>query len=228
MLNTLGHLVLNALVFLTAATAAQDIGKSLTQLESDFQHDADTYRARHLGYYVKLIEEFKEKTGRYPLQGDEKRPIWTHVANSWQLKNTRPGPSYAHVRVPFAEWVRDVEEGLGREIDELYDPQLAPVGRPNFYVYVLSGDQYFMSVYVSESLPFAREEGPKNYKIAVSNICKPDDGHVGPKDLLASKEFSEVTARPLVRDGLLIERENYFLHATKHRKVPAREEVTPK
>ncbi len=41
-----------------------------------FQTDADVYRLQHLQYYVALIEEYRAKSGRVPLEGTHRSTKW--------------------------------------------------------------------------------------------------------------------------------------------------------
>ena len=211
---------------LALALAALACGHAQAQGEA-FQYDADIFRLRHFTYYVELIEEYRRVMGRYPLQGTAKHPIWVYIAHDRQIQYTRPGPPYTHVRVSFAEWVQEVESGLGREIDEFYDPQFVPIDRPNFYTYLVDGDRYYMTVHVSEVYPFARPEGPQYNFVTVTN--RPDaDRTLTPDSLLQMEAFVAARSRLPRRPGLLESRDRAYLHFAKRAGASARELVEVK
>ena len=59
---------------------------ALFGMESSYQHDADIFRLRHLKYYGENIQEYHEKTGEYPLQGESEKPNYVHIAAPHQQK----------------------------------------------------------------------------------------------------------------------------------------------
>src|SRR5207253_671 len=115
------------------------------------QRDADIVRLQHLKYYGTLIEEYKEKTSHYPLEGRSAVPIYVHVAHDRQSEFTKKGPPTKHEVIPFADLIAELESGLGRPIDEYYDPQYFPTRRPNFYIYMIHRDAFFFAVHVEHA-----------------------------------------------------------------------------
>jgi hypothetical protein len=66
------------------------------------------------------------------LQGEAEIPIYVHIANDYQIKYTKNGPPTPHQVVPMAKFIKELENGIGRTIDEYFDPQYAPMHKPNF------------------------------------------------------------------------------------------------
>lgn len=130
------------------------------QTDDSFHHDADIVRIEDVLYWTELIEEYQDKTGKYPLQEKVSGPeemILVRVATRLQQKyfdktsesyipgldNNRNG---TFEELPVAELVAELEEGLGRDIDEHYDVQKAPTGSPIWYNYFVSDDGYLFWV----------------------------------------------------------------------------------
>ena len=67
----------------------------LTGIEKKLQDDCDIERLKHLAYYGNLIEEYKEKTGHYPLQNGSEKETYTLIFNGIQKEfseDTNPNP----------------------------------------------------------------------------------------------------------------------------------------
>src|SRR5215470_19640366 len=123
------------------------VGFAVAQnIEEQYQHEADLFRARHLIEWARTIEAYYEKTGYYPLQrrADGDKILLVRIATSEQQIWLDPGsPQYApqldytspgFTLVSVKDFVSDIEGGLGREIDERYDPQRAPNGPAPIYM----------------------------------------------------------------------------------------------
>lgn len=190
-----------------------------------FQADADVYRLRHLQYYAGLIEEYRAMTGRVPLQGTDDGWLWVYVSHDGQLDHIGTGPNYEHTRASFAEWVRDVEEVLGREIDERYEPQEEPYRRPLAYTYTVIDDAYYFTVPLHRSYAFTRELGPDYHAVTIGNYPAPTNNAVDPEELFASPEFVEALGRSASKPGFFEEREKQYRRHTKGRRVPDRVRV---
>jgi hypothetical protein len=177
-----------------------------------FQLDADIVRLRHLQYYAGLIEEFHAKTGQAPLQGRSKLPVYVHIANNEQLRSAKGGPPYPHVVVPLADFVKELEQALGRRIDEYYDPQLGPLHKPNFYLYMVRGDAWFLAVHVHQPYSFAKRIAEHYYKIEVSNVASAQNKAWSLHELFTSDAFRAAVAKPLTKPAFFQSREAAHLH----------------
>ncbi len=189
---------------------------SFPAAEEAFQRDADIARLRHLQHYGTLIEEYRQKTGKVPLQGVADIPVYVHIANDEQIAFTQNGPPAPHKVVSMAEFVADLESGLGRSIDEFYDPQYRPYKKPNFYIYMIRDGSYFFAIHVHQPFPFANKIGECYHKIEISNVANASNGACDPEQLFAAKEFTTERDKHIVKKlfGL---RDKKYLHFTKQK-----------
>lgn len=205
------------------------------KMDSMHQSDADIMRLRHLKYYSNLIEEYKEKTGEYPLQnrttqpspfteepktGLEKFSVYVEIANSLQeneAKNYNAAIPFTHHNATNKEFFNELENGLGREIDEYYDPHKEPywIGRPNFYVYTINpeGDYYFaIHTYTNYSFSYSIK---KNYsKVQVSNLPTRENS-IQSSDLFSRKDFIEESEKEPKKADYFYNLENEYLNESK-------------
>lgn len=182
---------------------------------TSFQKDADIIRLRHLNYYGDILEEYNQKAGHYPFQGQEDIPLYVHVANDKQINSTKDGPSYAHKVIPFKDFVLELERVLGREINEYYDPQYAPDHKPNFYIYMITNDTYFFAIHVHQPFGFAKKVAEYYYKIEISNNPNRQNLAKDPFELFSSPEFLTELDKPLSKEGFFMARVDKYLHYTK-------------
>ena len=180
-----------------------------------FQKDADIIRLRHLKYYGELLKEYNKITGKYPFQEQKDVPIYVHVANDEQIEFTTQGPPYPHETIPFKEFVEEIEEVLGKEICEYYDPQYRPDYKPNFYIYMVTGDTYFFAINVHQPFTFAKKVADHYYKIEISNHPNSQNQAVRFEQLLNSTEFNAKLNEPISKEDFFKERERKYLHYTK-------------
>ncbi len=182
---------------------------------TDFQNDADILRLQHLKYYAEILDKYKKVTDKYPFQGRNDIPIYVHIANDEQIEFTKKGPPYPHEVIPFNDFVREVESVLGKEINEYYDPQYRPAYKPNFYIYLINSDTFFLAVHVHQPFPFAKKIAKHYYKIEVSNHPTSQNQAILPMKLLDSPEFNTELSKPVSKPGFFKERENKYLHYSK-------------
>ena len=108
-----------------------------------------------------------------------------------------------------------IEQGLGRKINEYYDPQYAPDYKPNFYIYMANQGTYFFAIHQHQEYPFSKKVAEHYYKIELSNNANSLNKANSPSELFASKEFKEAANKPIGKVGFFEEREKKFIHATK-------------
>lgn len=180
-----------------------------------FQLDADVIRLRHLKHYGQLIQEYREKTGEFPYQGAADVPIYVNIANDQQIAYTKGGPPYAHKQIPVAEFISKLESGLGRPIEERYDPQFRPVHKPNFYIYMVHKDYYFFAVHLYQPFPFAKKVGENYYKVEISNMANEQNKAHLPQELFASPDFTKAIEAPVSKPGFFAGREKQYERFTK-------------
>jgi len=199
--------ILIALVFFTVS--------SCKGTNTDFQKDADTIRLQHLKYYSSLLKEYFQKTGKYPFQNEFSVPLYVHIAHDQQIEFTKSGPPYAHKVKSFKDFVFELENKLGREINEYYDPQYRPDHKPNFYIYMITKNTYFFAIHVHQNYPFSKKVADYYYKIEISNNPNLQNKAQLPSQLFARKDFQTAIVHPITKPGFFKERENKYLHYTK-------------
>ncbi|PJB84318.1 hypothetical protein CO057_00240 [Candidatus Uhrbacteria bacterium CG_4_9_14_0_2_um_filter_41_50] len=206
--------------------------------ESNYQKDADIIRLRHLKYYVGLIEEYKEKTGGYPLQEntiitdypesftDEQKnqlksfPVYVEIANSWQeaeAKSYNDSIPFSHYNGNDQEFFKELERGLNKTINEYYDPQKVSTGRPNFYVYMVNEDgNYYFAVHTHNYHPFAFQLAKNYYKVEATSDSSNNDGQaITANTLLSDQNFNNEINNKLSNEGYFTDLDNSFLNESK-------------
>lgn len=163
----------------------------LEKIDDQYQHDADIYRLRHLKYFGELIQEFRQKTGHYPLQGKSKYPNYVHIATAGQQKYVKGGPPGRHDITKVDVFRRELEKGLGRTIELKFDPQKVPVTAPNFYIYMIEGESYFFAVHLYHERSFANPVRPHYYKTELTNRTPNRRGLWQFNALMANEEFNK-------------------------------------
>lgn len=187
----------------------------LQQAYEGFQNDADIVRLKHLQYWVNLIEEYHAKTGKYPFQGQSDAPIIVKIATPRQLAYFPEDPSGIQ-NYSMKKLVATLEKGLGRTIDEYYDPQYAPDAKPNFYLYMIDGDEYFLAVHTHQAYPFARKVAQNYYKVEVSNRYDPSTHLIlTSKILFPSQPFKDASNKKIAKKAFFDDRAKQTLHQTK-------------
>lgn len=190
---------------------------SCSGMNKEFQKDADIVRLKHLKYYGELIEEYHKKSGKYPFESVSDVPLYVFVVNDKQEKYAVNANPNAHAEVSFKTFVNNVDSLLGRNIDEYYDPQYAPDGRPIFYIYMIYKDTYFFAIHLSQDFPFTKTVADGYYKVEISNSPNENNLAKSPKILFESPEFNEIISHPISKEGFFKEREAKYLHFTKSR-----------
>ncbi len=199
-------------------SAIQKVGQdAYADKEKAFQQDADVIRLRHLKHYGTLIEEYHEKTGKFPLQGTAEVPVYIHIANDKQAPYAKKGPPFPHMLISMPDFVAELETGLGRAIKERYDPQFRPVNKPNFYIYMIVEDSYFFAVHLHESFPFARKIAKKYYKVEISNKANPQNMASLPQKLFGSPEFTKAIEKTVTKPKFFADREKQYEKFTQRK-----------
>ena len=84
-----------------------------------------------------------------------------------KFKDTNP---YIHYTVDDKWFFEELSNGLGREIDEKYDPQkVAADVRPNYYVYMVDNDYMYFAIHLYYSNPFTKTISEYYNKMELSN-----------------------------------------------------------
>lgn len=206
-------------LILTAPTFSQNnsiIPQALYQPYVSFQTNADIVRLKHLVYWGQLIDEYHQKTGHYPFANQSRHPIYVEIATPQQqsyFKDIKP-PAPATTK-SMKEFVKELEKGLGRGIQEYYDPQYAPDGKPNFYIYMIDQSQYHLAVHTFSDYPFSRKIAENYYKVEISNQPNQKSNIFSLGDLLQNQAFQQSINQPIEKADFFKERERKTLSISK-------------
>jgi hypothetical protein len=182
--------------------------------EESFQAGADVVRLTHLKYYSDLLAEYRDKTGVYPFQDKAAdAPVYVFVAHDGQ--RAWGTPPYKHSVVSMRDWINELENGLGRAVDEHYDPQYFSEGhKPVIYIYMVYRDTFFFAVHLYQDYPFAKKVAEHYNKLEISNKPNAQNRVADPGRLFASEDFQNALNIPYKAD-FFKERAAKYLHFTK-------------
>ncbi|MBN1472763.1 MAG: hypothetical protein JW925_13370 [Syntrophaceae bacterium] len=180
-----------------------------------FQDDADILRLRHIKYYGNLLEKFKDKTGKYPFEGMEKVPVYVFIENDMQEKYNKGHDPNPHAVKNLSEFFREIEDKLGEKIKQYYDPQYAPDKKPNYYMYMIRGDQYFFAVHISKYYGFSRKVSDNYYKVEISNFSHEGQRILTYSDLVKNKQFNEAINKEVWKKDFFKQRELKYINYIK-------------
>ena len=134
--------------------------QSMADADRAFHQDADLARLEHLEYWTGLVEEYENVTGEYPFASSlpAKDSIGlVRIATADQSQFFTPGSdkylrdldNNAKSRFQehsMADFVAELESGLGRTVEEKYDIQYVPSGSPIWYNYFVTEAGYLVWV----------------------------------------------------------------------------------
>jgi len=182
------------------------IPKFSMKAEYGFQKNTDIVRAQHLKYYGQLIEEYKEKTDKYPFEGESDLPIYIYIAIAQQIDFIKKHPlSILYKEISLNEFKKELEKGLKRKIEIKYDPQSVPQYVPSFYIYMIKNKNYFFSVHLFNEYSFTRKISEYYNKLEISNVENYEIKIWIYKDLMNNEDFIKLINAP-------IQKEDFFKH----------------
>ena len=198
------------ILFTTALLLASCSGEN-----NDFQKDADIVRLNHLVYYGALITEYKEKTGSYPFEKNADVPVYAFIVSPEQCDDlSSDGPKFPHKTTTSRYFFEELEAGLGRNIDEYYDPQYAPDKKPNFYIYNFQDSYYNFAVHLGGEYSFANPVAPGYNKVEITNSAPSNSHLILYEDLLQNEDYQRAREQTLKKPDFFAAREKKFLHST--------------
>lgn len=150
-----------------AQAGFMDFFKSGTS--EDLQHDLDIVRLKDIATLSGYIEKYKEIAGKYPFEGEVNVPHYVHIATKEQEQYAKGGPPYQHKRTSVQDFIKELQSKLGNDIQIPFDLQRVPVNKPNFYIYMVIGNFYFLAVHVHNDFSFANRVADYYYKVEVTN-----------------------------------------------------------
>ncbi len=133
------------------------------------QHDFDIVRLNDLALLSGHIEKYKEITGKYPFQGHTELPHYVHIATREQAQYAKGGPPYSHKKSSAKSLAKELMLKLGPEIEIPFDLQRVPTNKPNFYIYMVRGDVYYLAVHIHQNFSFANKIADYYNKVEVTN-----------------------------------------------------------
>ena len=152
----------------TACTTLTDMTKMGTS--GDLQYDFDIARLNHLEKISGYIEQYKNITGKYPFQGKTELQNYVYIATKGQQKYTKQmAPPYSHLLSNINPFIAELQSKLGQDIQMPFDPQRVPVNKPNFYIYMIEGDTYYVAVHVHNDYSFSNKLANYYNKVEVTN-----------------------------------------------------------
>jgi hypothetical protein len=145
--------------------------QSYRDMENAYQTDADIVRLQHFDYYAQLLTEYYEKNGKYPFQYEKEYPVYIFILTDFQEKDFEDTNPYRHYTVNDKYFFEELAKGLGRDIYEKYDPQkVSSDGRPNMYIYMVDGDNFYFAIHLYNSNSFTRIISRYHNKMELSNV----------------------------------------------------------
>ena len=196
--NVTGTIVL--LLFIVSCTTSSD-GFLDSGTSEPLQHDFDIARLNDLKNLGGMIEEYKDKTGRYPLEGISNVPNYVHIATKNQQKFVKGKPPYSHKITDVNEFILTLQEVLGNDIKIPFDPQKIPVNKPNFYIYKISGDIYYLAVHVFEEYEFSKNVAKYYNKVEVTNSPQRSKGAWLYDELISNSTFEDAISKTPNKPG---------------------------
>ncbi|MCP3887448.1 MAG: hypothetical protein GY702_01050 [Desulfobulbaceae bacterium] len=167
----------------------------------DYQHDADIVRLNDILLFSKYIDEFKSKTGRFPLQGVSDLPNYVNIATADQKQYIKGSPPNDHVVSELEILIDDLKTVLGNSIETPFDPQKVPVNKPNHYIYMIKGNTFYFAVHLHNSYGFTRNIGKYYNKLEISNTHNPKSGIWNYNVISTNQEFINACSTSLHKLG---------------------------
>jgi len=159
--------ILLAVLLLTGcASPGKESGFSRTS--ESLQHDLDLARLHDLITLSGYVEDYKAAVGRYPFEGDSELPNYVTVATEAQQKYTQSKLPFEHKKTSAKEFVTELQSKLGN-IEVPFDLQRVPVNKPNFYIYMVVDDVYFLAVHLHNGYSFTNNISKFYNKVEVTN-----------------------------------------------------------
>jgi len=162
------QLVVSLTCVLVVGCTSGGAGNRGSRTSESLQHDYDISRLEDLVKLSGHVEEYKKVTGSYPYEGDVSIPHYVLIATKEQQKYIKGGPPYEHKSTPARDFVAELQAVLG-DIEVPFDLQRVPTNKPNFYIYNVVEDTYFVAVHVHNDFSFANKVGEFYHKVEVTN-----------------------------------------------------------
>jgi hypothetical protein len=133
----------------------------------------DDARVTNVKTIYLLVERFKDKTGRCPMQARYTgAPMGVNISNRPLPEHyRRPPPGAKGSIIPSDEFIAELHSALG-QIEFPFDPQKIPFGPPNFYQYHFAGSHFAVAASLWFDRPGVTQLGPNYYKYEMRGSCR--------------------------------------------------------
>ena len=186
------------------------------------QEDFDKIRLDHLFIINDIVNEYKEKTGHFPLGNYSEKPVYVIIATKEQIENDKgrsrvfldlstravdgkiPDQPQSIVKVSLQEFISELETGLECPVEIPVDPQRVPVHKPSLYYYTYYLGVFDVTAFLHNDFSFARNLSEFYNKITVGHRSYPPSGIWTPKELIAQEEFRQFFQSPFNKGGYTI------------------------
>jgi len=123
------------------------------------RQDADIVRLNDALYLAELIEEYNQKTGKYPFQRKYQQDLYVNILSKGQERYLSEigyfDPDSESKHLLADDFKKEIERGLGRKIALVFDPEPLPWAKRFCYVYRITPEgRYSLAVPFSEKLSF--------------------------------------------------------------------------
>ena len=160
------------IVILFVATLIFVKGGFYQKMEQSYQQSADEARIADMHYLAKHIEQYKTETGHYPFQEDAKE---------------RGAAIYFEINKESAnDFAALLSQGLNKETCVPHDPQQIQINVPNWYIYEVGPNDYFVTAHLHNERASARRMDNRHGNAA------PEALRNGYYYQIGSKEISEL------------------------------------
>jgi hypothetical protein len=192
------------------------------------QEDFDKIRLDHILIINDIVNEYKEKTGHFPLENYSEKPVYVKIATKEQIDNDKgrsnvfldlssravdgkiPDQPKSISEVTLKEFTSVLEKGLQRTIKIPVDPQKVPVNKPSLYYYTYYLGVFDVTAFLHNDFTFARKIGQFYNKITVGCRSYPQSAIWTPNDLMVQEEFRQFFQSKFNKSGYTIKtRLNY-------------------
>ena len=172
-------------------------------MEEIYQADVDIVRVHHFDYYAQLLAEYYEKNGKYPFQYEKEYPVYVFILTSFQENYFKDTIPYQHHTVDDKYFFEELSNGLGKNIDEKYDPQKIPADdRPNMYIYMVDGDNFYFAIHLYNENLFTKNIVKYYNKMELSNKDNSDYKLFTYETLKNNQFYLELLNRNVVKQDI--------------------------
>ncbi len=167
--------------FLISAALIFVKGGFYQKVEQSYQQDADQARVADMHYLAQLIEQYKTETGYYPLQQDAIK---------------RKAAIYLEIDKESAkDFAAQLSQGLNKAVCVPSDPQQIQINVPNWYIYEVGPDDYFVTAHLHNERAGARLMNDRHGSAAPESLRNGYYYQIGSKEIseLMIADFSKLT-----------------------------------